>query len=103
MGPLWYDLLQVILVKHDKDFSLDNCKKMFGVTSDKFLSFLFLSLKYFIYLCKLKNVRPHFEYFKKHLKSQKETEYYVAKKRGNSIFTLRNGSLICKHIYSGTS
>ena len=80
--PLWYDLLQVILVKHDKDFSLDNFKKMFGVTSDKFLSFLFLSLKYFIYLCKFKNVRPHYEYFKKHLKSQKETEYYVAKKRG---------------------
>ena len=26
--PLWYDLLQVILVKHDNEFSLDNFKKI---------------------------------------------------------------------------
>ena len=76
------NLLQVILLKHDNGFTLDNFKKMFGVPSDKFLSFIFLSLKYFIYLCKFKNIRPKFESFKKHMKTPKETEYYVAKKKG---------------------
>ena len=37
---------------------------MFGVSSDKFLSYLFLSLKYYIYLCKFKKAKPSFDAFK---------------------------------------
>ena len=80
--PIWHILLQIIHLKHDPDFILNNFKKMFGVSSDKFLSYLFLLLKYYIYVCKFKNVKPNFNAFKLYTKTQKETEYHLAKKRG---------------------
>ena len=57
VAHLWHDLLQIIHLKEDPDFVLNNKKKMFGVSSDKFLTYLILSLKYFIYRCKFQNTK----------------------------------------------
>ena len=54
---------------------------MFGFPSDIFLTFLFLLLKYFIYSCKFKGIMPAYIAFKSFVKTQKETEYFLAKKR----------------------
>ena len=54
---------------------------MFGLPSEFFLTFLFLLLKYFIYSCKFKGIIPTYIAFKSFVKTQKETEYFLAKKR----------------------
>ena len=56
--------------------------KLFGFPSKKKLTFLFL-LKYFIYSCKFKGIdlMPAYIGFKSFVKTQKETEYFLAKKR----------------------
>ena len=56
--------------------------KMFGISKDKFLSYVFLCLKYYIYVCKFQGKHPSFDAFKSYMKSQKDTEYYIAKKKG---------------------
>ena len=53
---------------------------MFGFPSEFFFTFLFL-LKYFIYSCKFKGIMPACIAFKSFVKTQKETEYFLAKKR----------------------
>ena len=72
---------------------------MFGDISDKFISFLFLSLKYFIHSCKFKQVRPTFDVFKKCLQIQKETEYFVAKKRGKLHNHFKYRSTEAKNVF----
>ena len=54
---------------------------MFGSTTDNFVTFLFLLLKYFIYTCKFKGIMPNYIAFKSLVNRQKETEYFLAKKR----------------------
>ena len=54
---------------------------MFGFPSEIFLTFLFLLLKYFIYSCKFKGIMPAYIAFKSFVKTQKETAYFLAKKR----------------------
>ena len=85
--PICHGILQIIHLKYNPDYILNNFKKMFGVSSDKFLSYMFLSLKYYIYLCKFKKAKPNFDAFK--LKTQKDTEYHLAKKRGKLSFHFR--------------
>ena len=80
--PIWNSLLNSIHQKHDQNFNLTNFKKLFGISSDKFLTYLFLVVKYYIHLCKFKNVNPNFIAFKAFTKTQKESEYNLAKKRG---------------------
>ena len=80
--PIWHGILQTIHLKYNPDFILNNFKKMFGVSSDKFRSYLFLSLKYYIYLCKFQKAKPSFDAFKLYIKRQKDIEYHLAKKRG---------------------
>ena len=53
--PLWQELLTLIHLKLDPNFSLTNFEKLFRTPCDKFLSYLFLLLKYFIYTCKFKS------------------------------------------------
>ena len=53
---------------------------MFGFDNDKFLTFLFLLLKYYIYICKFQNKVPSFEGYKTYTVSNKDLEYMIAKK-----------------------
>lgn len=80
--PLWRKLADVIQRKHDPQFVLTNFCKLFGVIDDKYLSFLMLVLKYFVFVCKFKDTKPHFKAFSTYLTTLKETEYYLAKKKG---------------------
>ena len=54
---------------------------MFGTPSERFLSYIFLVLKYFIYICKFNDNLPSYAAFKSFVQTQKETEYSLAKKR----------------------
>ena len=80
--PLWNELLTLIHLKVDSNFNLTNFEKIFLVpgTSDKFLSYLFLLLKYSIYTCKCKSSLPTELAFRSFVKTHKETEYFLAKK-----------------------
>ena len=80
--PIWEELLKIIKDKHDIDFSASNFDKIFGVLNDKFLTYLFLCLKYHIYSCKFQNKSPSFSGFKIFVKNNRECEYAIAKKRG---------------------
>ena len=81
VSPIWQSLIDTIHLKHNPNFRLTRFQKVFGVITDKLLSYLFLCLKY-IYLCKFKDKKPAFNAFKCFLKVQRESEYYLAKKRG---------------------
>ena len=82
VSPIWQKLVDSIRRKHAPDFVLTNFGKLFGVVNDKYLSFLILSLKYFIHVCKFTDKTPVFTAFVSHLNIIKETEYYLAKKKG---------------------
>ena len=79
--PIWQYLLSVILKKHDPRFTLANCEKIFGTCTDRYVSYLFLLLKYYIYLCKFQNNVPSITAYKSFVQNQKDTEHYLAKKR----------------------
>ena len=79
--PIWQDLCDIILRNCDPNISITNFEKLFGICSDKFVSYLFLLLKYHIYTCKFNNNLPNFVSFKSFVKKQKELEYVLAKKR----------------------
>lgn len=78
--PIWGHLFNVIK-KNITSFNPTNFEKLFGVSSDKFVTYLMLITKYYIYLCRFKNTLPTINLFKKFVEKQKEIEYYVAKKR----------------------
>ena len=80
--PIWEDLVNVIQDKHDINFSISNFDKMFGVFKDKFLSYLFLCLKYYIYICKFQNKKPNVISCKTFIKTKRHSEYLIAKKKG---------------------
>ena len=81
VAPIWHNLLVLISQKCDSDINVTNFEKLFGVCNNKFISYLFLLLKYHIYTCKFSNSIPNMVTFKTFLKKQKETEYLLAKKR----------------------
>ena len=62
---------------------------MFGVNEDKFLSYLFLVVKYYIYTCKVQGTTPDFNGLKACIKSNKDVEYLSAKKRGKLALHFR--------------
>ena len=80
--PIWDDLIKIIKDKHDINFSISNFEKMFGVFKDNFITHLFLCVKYYIYVCKFRGTKPTFIGYITYIKSNRETEYYIAKKRG---------------------
>ena len=79
--PIWHDLLTIISQNLDSNITVTNFEKLFGICSDKFVSYLFLLLKYHIYTCKFQNKLPNSAMFKSFVKKQKELEYLLAKKR----------------------
>ena len=78
--PIWHDLLTIIS-QNDVLINVTNFEKLFGICTDKFVSYLFLLLKYHIYICKFKNNLPNVALFKAFVKKQQELEYLLAKKR----------------------
>ena len=76
--PIWHGILQIIHLKYNPDFILNNFKKMFGVSSDNFLSYLFLSLKYYIYLCKFKKAKPDFDAFKLYMNTHNNKKHWIS-------------------------
>ena len=77
---LWKDLINIIKSKEDIDFSVSAFEKVFGIQDDKFLTYLFLCLKYYLYICKFQNKIPNFAHFLNFLKQNRETEYFIAKR-----------------------
>ena len=56
--------------------------KLFGVTLDKYITYICLCLKYYIYVCKFQDKKPTFTAFKTFLNVLKDTECYIAKRKG---------------------
>ena len=79
--PIWQELILIISQKSDKPKNVNNFEKMFGFHEDKFVSYLFLLLKYHIYVSKFSGILPNMVAFKSFVKKQKEIEYLIAKKR----------------------
>ena len=82
VDPIWKNLVKIIQDKHDIDFSITNFDKMFGIHDDNFLTYIFLCVKYYIYVCKFQNKKPNFTSLKVFIKGNRGTEYLIAKKRG---------------------
>ena len=80
VSSIWKALLDLLLQKYDQNFIFTNFKKLFGVPKDKFVTYLILLVKYYIYICKFKNELPNATAFKSFVKKQKEIEYFLAKK-----------------------
>ena len=64
-------------------------KKIFGLKDDKFITYIFLIFKYYIYLCKFRGNQPTFQGFKVYLKTCKELEYRIANKKGKLVLHFR--------------
>ena len=79
---IWDDLVKIIQDKEDISFSISNFEKMFGIYKDNFLTYLFLCVKYYIYVCKFQNKNPTFVGYTSFLKNNRDTEYYIAKGKG---------------------
>ena len=74
--------------------------KIFGLPLDKYITFICLCLKYYIYVCKFQDKKPTLISFKTFLEVLKDTEYYIAKRRVNYLHILKNGDLNCNtHIF----
>ena len=59
---------------------------MFGYDSDKFLTYLFLLLEYYVYICKFQNKPPSFEGYKAYTIVNKDLEYCIAKKNNRTSY-----------------
>ena len=82
---IWDELLKIIHDKHDIDFSLSNFDRIFGINQNNFLTYLFLCVKYYFYICnKFQNKKPNFVSFKVFVKVNRETEHSIARKRDNT-------------------
>ena len=79
---IWDDLVKIIQDKEDTSFSISNFEKMFGIYKDNFLTYLFLCVKYYIYVCKFQNKKATFVGYTWFLKNKRDTEYYIAKRKG---------------------
>ena len=78
--PIWNDLDKIVRNKHDINFASSPFEKMFGIQGAKFITYLFLCVKYFLYVCKFQNKIPDFTNFVNFLKNNRETEYNIAKR-----------------------
>ena len=78
--PIWNDLVKVIKDKYDTGFTISSFVKNFGIQNDKFITYLFLCLKYYLYLCKFQNKIPNWTHYVNFLKNNRETEYFIAKR-----------------------
>ena len=81
VNPIWQDLISKISKENSLNLNINDFDKMFGIRNDKFVTYLFLLMKYHIYVCKFTNTLPNFLSFKSYVKNQKEIEYHIAKKK----------------------
>ena len=78
--PVWDETINAIAKKINQVLNPTTFEKMFGCENDKFITFLFLLLKYYIYICKFQGKNPSFEGYKSYIVSNKDLEYAIAKK-----------------------
>ena len=78
--PIWNDLASVIRNKLDINYTNSSFDNMFGIQSDKFITYLFLCLKYYWYVCKFQNKSPNFVNYINFIKINRDTEYHIAKR-----------------------
>ena len=75
---IWKDLVELIRDKHDSNFTISSFDKIFGVQDDKFLTYLFLCVKYYLY--EFQSKHPNFTNLIVFIKNNRDTEYYIAKR-----------------------
>ena len=82
VSSIWDELIKIIYnkTKSPKLLCVSSFQKMFGYIDDKYVTYLFLLLKYFIYVCKFQNKPPNFDGYRLFIASNKKTEYCIAKK-----------------------
>ena len=83
---IWDQMINFISKKTNQVMNPTVFEKMFGYENDKFITFLFLLLKYYIYVCKFQSKNPSFEGYKTYVVSMKNVEYAIAKKNNKLPF-----------------
>ena len=78
--PIWNEIILYINKKEKTNIAPSVSQKCFGIQDDKYLTYIFLLLKYFIYNCKFQDKPLNFDGFKALLKCNKEIKYFIAKK-----------------------
>ena len=81
VAPLWLEIGNIFNLNTDSDIQLTNFEKIFGIIKNKFLTYIILCTKYFIYRCKFQDKIPHINGLKSFLKSQRAVEYCIAKRK----------------------
>ena len=82
--PLWPEIGNIFFLLNTEFNSsqLSNFEKVFGIIDNKFLTYIILCTKYFIYRCRFQDKKPHIHGLKSFIKSQREIELSIAKGRG---------------------
>ena len=79
--PVWDKTIEVICQKSNGVINVSKFEKKKSVLNKiLFLTYLFLLLKYYIYLCKFQTKIPNFQAFKTYIENSKDLEYRIAKK-----------------------
>ena len=73
--PLLLEIDNIFHLNTELDCQLSNFEKVFGIFDNKFLTYIILCTKYFIYRCKFQDKKPHVNGLKSFIKSQREIEY----------------------------
>ena len=79
--PIWDKFVSIIQNKEDINFTISTFDKIFGVYKDKFLTYLCLCIKYYIYVCKFQNKNPNVNSCINFILANRDTEYYIAKQK----------------------
>ena len=80
--PFWLEIDNIFHLNTEFDCQLSNFENIFGIFDNKFLTYIILCTKYFIYRCKFQDKKLHINGLKSFIKSQREIEYCIAKKKG---------------------
>lgn len=79
---IWNNLQDLINDRLHADYNFNTFELMFGISNDKFLSYLFLCCKFYIYRCRFQEVIPSFTAFKNYIVVKRKIEYDIAYKKG---------------------
>ena len=86
--PIWKDLVELITDKDDSNFTISSFDK-----DDRFLTYLFLCVKYYLYVCKFQSKRPYFTNLIVFIKIIETPSTILLRNVTNFFFILRNGDL----------
>ena len=97
--PLWLEIDNIFHLNTEFDCQLSNFEKVFGIfdTCNKFLTLFYVpSRAYFIYRCKFQDKKPHVNGLKSFIiiKSEREIEYCIAKKKGKLSHHFKKWSFV---------